>query len=623
MLQAGEVYFDVKEVLGRCDPAYVYRIMSDAIELLANKQPNTGPAWQPLLIYINLPVTQSYYVTLPSQVETALRVNINKTPAFPRAQLYEFTMNGPGTEDAELGWSWQERGDTPIQQPIPFPCQLGLSCDATNDAGVELQLLVTLSDQTEQLVTMGAATTLLVSGPANVIDVMMVSKPVTIGPVRLYTAQGAPLAVYQPQDTVPTFQRIKLSQKAASVRILAKRRTAAVALATDIIPLNSKMAIIMMSKAIKLYKEDHYQEGATCEVQAVHFLEEDQASRISYTDVSTRIDTARTLSASITNRDTVIVADIYDDVADIVGPIGRQNLFDVITHAIETLANKSHWDALLGVVDICVQNPLTTPSTTYVTLPRFVEQILEINICNYPADFLSKWFQFHLNGLGSSNVNRPCRTWEEVGEVTTAFWWKDPVPMVVIPDIATDNDAGFVVYGRDANDNPLRDWKTNKPGMSLPCVFGSYAYDPNNIVPIQTIDRIVKDPTVGGLSLWATDGTQGTQFIGYYWPEDTEPYFRRIKIPQQQASVRIMYRKRWLKITSLLDPIPLRSRMAIISACRGIQQSKTDPMKGAAFMAEALGYIQEEFRINSNPRMDVRIQMNPRVYGGNFGAPMM
>jgi hypothetical protein len=619
MLQAGDVYQDVKEVLGRCDAAYVYRTISDAIDLLANKQPETGPAWQPLLIYVNLPVTQGYYITLPEQVDTVLRVNINRVPAFPRAQLYEFTMNGPGSEDYELGWSWQERGDTPIQRPIPFPTQLALGCDAVNDAGTEVQLLVVFGDQTEQWVTYGAATQMLIQGPDKIIDVAMVSKPPTVGLLRLYTAAGVPLAVYQPNDTVPSFQRIKVSQKAAAVRILAKRKTAAVSQPTDVIPLASKMAVILMAKAVKLYKEDHYQEAATCEQGAIHFLEEEQTSRLSYSQTSQQIDTARAISASIKNRDCIIAADVYDDLSDIFGPIGRNNLFDQLTTVIEILGNKSHWDPLLGVIDICVQNDA---GVYYVTLPRFVEQILQVNVGNYPGDFRSRWFQFHLNGLGSFSTNRPCEGFEEIGEVATVFTWPNPVTMVAIPDNSVDNDASFVVFGTDANDLPLRDWKTGNMGMPLPCAVGGYAFDPINLTPIKTIDRILKSPTTGGVSLYATDGTTGTQLIGYYWPEDTEPYFRRIRLGTSQGSVRMMYRKRWLKITSLLDAIPLRSRMAIINAAMGVSTAKTDPMKAEAYFGAAVGYIQDEFRTNSNPREDVRIQINSRVYGGNFVSMM-
>jgi hypothetical protein len=146
--------------------------------------------------------------------------------------------------------------------------------------------------------------------------------------------------------------------------------------------------------------------------------------------------------------------------------------------------------------------------------------------------------------------------------------------MVAVPDSSVDNDASFTVFGTNADDQPLRDWQTGELGLSLPCVAGSYGFDPRNVPAIKTIDRIVKDPTVGGVSLYASDGTHGTQLISYYWPEDTEPYFRRIRLGTSQAAVRIMFRKRWLKITSLLDPIPLRSRMAIISAAQGVVWSR-------------------------------------------------
>lgn len=621
MLVAGDVFQDVKEVLGRCDQSYVYRIMSDAIECLANKTPQTGPAWQPLLIYVNLPVTQGYYVTLPAQVETCLRVNMNKRQSFPRAQLYEFTMNSPGSDDKELGWGWQERGDTPIQQPIPFPTQLAVTCTMANDAGAELQLLCVLDDQTEQWVTYGAQTVspnnpVVPSGPVNVIDIAMISKPVTVGPLSLVTAAGTLLAVYQPNDTAPSFQRIKLSQKATAVRIFAKRKTAAVAVPTDIIPLNSKMAIVLMCKALKYYKEDHYQEAATCETAAIHYLEEEQASRLSYSQLSAQIDTAKTLSANIKNRDTIIVADVYDELCDIFGPIGMLNVFDNLTTAIELLANKSHWDPLIGYCDICVQN---AQGVYYVTLPRFIDQIVAMNVNNQPGDFRSKWFEFHMNGLGSSDTNRPCRGWEEVGEFPYTFTWPNPVNMCAVPDMAIDNNANIRLFGLDANWKPLTS-PDGSDGLLINCIAGSAAIDPNQ-PPIMTIDRVVKDVTTGYVSLYATDGNALGQLIAYWWPIDTEPVYRRIKLGTNAALVRLRYRKRWNKIQSLVDPIPLRSRIGICSAARAVQMAKTDPQGSDLQLQAAVAYVNDEWRV-SHPRESAPVQINSQVYGGNF-TPVM
>lgn len=620
MLIAGDVYPDVREVLGRCDSSFVYNLMSDAIELLANKKPTDGPAWQPLLIYLNLPVTQGYYITLPSQVETVLRVNLDQHPSFSRSQLYEFTMNGPGNADKELQWGWQEHGDVCIQRPVPFPTQLALTCTMNNDIGVECQILCQMADQTEQWVTFGAATIVTPetngvtpSGPNLVIDVLAVSKPPTVGPLSLWTAAGTLLAVYQPNDTAPRFQRIKLSQRGVAVRILAKRKSARVYGPTDIIPLNSKLAIVLMAKAIQLYKTDHYQEAATCEVQAMHFLDEDQTSRLSYIAVAGQLDQASIICANLKNRDCLIVADIYDDSSDIFGPIGRDNLYDQITQSIELLANKSHWDPLVGYCELCVINQ---EGIFYVTLPRFIEQVLAVNVNEQPGDFRSKWFEFHLNGLGSSNVNRPCNGWEEVGEVCTTWAWKDPVHMVAIPDSSRDNQASVRLFGLTPEYTPLTS-PDGSAGLLVPCVTGSLSIPPEQPL-IMTIDRIVKDETIGFISLVATDGTQVTQNIGYYWPDDTEPYYRRIRLGTRAARVRLKYRKRWLKVSSLTDPIPLRSRSAMICAMVAVSTMAKDPVATEAQAQAAVRYLQDEWRTNSNPLERMAVQINSRVYGGAF-----
>jgi len=617
ILQAADIFPDVQEVIGRCDSAYVFRLMSDAIEALANKAPQgSGPTWQPLLIYVNIPTTQGYYVTLPSQVETCLRVNLNKNPAFPRAQLYEFSQNGPGSDDRELGWSWQERGDTPLQQPIAFPAQLGVVASMANDAGLALNALCVLPDGTEQWVTYVMGPTLRASGPTNVTDIAMISKPLTTGPVQLFTSGNILLASYQPNDLSPVFQRIKLSEKAVAVRILAKRRSARVSQPTDIIPLNSKLAIVLMAKAIKYYKEDHFQEAATCEQRAIGFLEEEQNSRLSYSPLSSNLDQAQAISANIRNRDTLIVADVYDEATEVFGPVGRAQIFDEITTTIELLANKTHWDPLVGYIDICVQN---VDSNYYVTLPRFIDQVIAMNINGIPGDFRSKWFEFHLNGLGTSDTNRPCTGWEEVGEVCTTFQWPDPVNMVAVPDFPSDNEAHFRIYGLDATYRPLT-MPDGSAGIILPCVAGSFALPSYGQAPILTIDRIEKAQTQGFVSLYATDGANPGPLIGYYWPEDTEPIYRRIKLGAKAALVRMRYRKRWTKIASLTDPIPLRSRLALICAFNAVNSAKSDPDKSNTALNQALGYLNDEWRV-AHPRENARIQINSLTYGGAF-SPM-
>ena len=119
MIIVSEILPQIGRVLGNCDQAYVFDILTSAIELLANKPTKTGVLWDSLLCYVDLPVVNGYHVCLPPHVLKPLKINLNRQPAFTRNQFFEFSMNGPGSNDPESGWSWQDRGWKPLQKPWP------------------------------------------------------------------------------------------------------------------------------------------------------------------------------------------------------------------------------------------------------------------------------------------------------------------------------------------------------------------------------------------------------------------------------------------------------------------------------------------------------------------------
>ena len=101
-----DIYDDAKEVLGFANQDKIFRRITDAIEVLANKG-----SWEPLLAYVIIPVTDSVYVSLPDSVEVPLRVALDNNPTFSRGRMYEFTMNGPGPNSERVDWSWEDRGE--------------------------------------------------------------------------------------------------------------------------------------------------------------------------------------------------------------------------------------------------------------------------------------------------------------------------------------------------------------------------------------------------------------------------------------------------------------------------------------------------------------------------------
>jgi hypothetical protein len=616
LIIASEILPQVGRVLGNCDPAYVFDILSDAITLLANKPTKTNVIWDPMMLYVDIPIVNGYYVCLPSHIEKPIKININKQPSFSRNQFFEFSLNGPGTTDPESGWQWQDRGWKPIQKlwPVGGAQFLVMSTNA-NDNNATVLLHVVNEDGSASWIqaVVGSA------GP-KIWDIIEVSKPVTQGTLCLYSGpyqvQSNEIAEWEAQTLFPQFEWIKLSQSGVSAKILARRRTYKISAPTDVIPLSNRLAIITACVAVKAYQTLNWDDGGTAESNAFRFLDEDQAARNLFQRISNIAETSPTLNLNINTRDAIIVGDLYDFACDVFGPIGMPKIFDRFTEAIELLANLSQWDPLIGYVDIM------TWDSFYVTLPQYVDQVLAINVNKSVGSFRNEWFEFHMNGLGQDNdnadnvgSNRPCGGWEELGEMPCAFPLLAPSYLVASPVNVQDNGTSVRVYGIDVNDLPIYGPDGN-PGVSITCEQNSFDISSQNLA-FKRIDRIVLGTPQSFIELWATDGTQYLQKLGTFWPDVPEPKFRVIKIGQQAVSVRMRYRKRWTKIRSLTDPIHMRSRSAMMNALRSLQTSITDPGAGNAQLMLAKDMLNKEWR-SVHPNDELGLQIDSTIWGGSM-----
>src|SRR5215475_13173085 len=202
-----DIIGEIQQVTGKCTQAYLFSVLTRAVETLARKScaPATGvPAWDPMMVYLDLPVQNDYYVFLPWQIEKPIRVTLNGHPSFSHSQLYEFQMNGPGSSDLEAGWQWQDRGTWPIQRRFPRGQHiLSAFSDSAADIDLFLHVRVRLKDRSDTYIDLpinpaGAPTT--ATGDFPVTDVLEVVKPLTQGSIKL---RGGPfvLAYYYPSVT--------------------------------------------------------------------------------------------------------------------------------------------------------------------------------------------------------------------------------------------------------------------------------------------------------------------------------------------------------------------------------------------------------------------------------------
>ena len=228
-----------------------------------------------------------------------------------------------------------------------------------------------------------------------------------------------------------------------------------------------------------------------------------------------------------------------------------------------------------------------------------------------------------MNGLGQDNdyadqvgSNRPCGGWEEVGEMPCAYPLISPSYLVAAPVSPVDNGTSIRAYGIDVNDLPVYSLSDKNLGAVITCEQGSYDIS-DQALPFKRVDRIVLGTPQSFLQLYATDGTQYLQTLGIFWPNIAEPKFRVIKIGQKAVTVRIRYKKRLVKITSLTDPIHMRSRSAMLNAMRSIQTATTDPTSAQVLMEAAKDLLNKEWR-STHPHEELGLQVDPDTWGCSF-----
>jgi hypothetical protein len=285
------------------------------------------------------------------------------------------------------------------------------------------------------------------------------------------------------------------------------------------------------------------------------------------------------------------LVDIYPEVQKIVGNSNTTFLLRRVTDAVELLANKGDFDAMLGTLDICVTSRI-------VTLPPEVEVILGCNMVGTPAMARDQLFQFHLNGPGTCG-SAVRYEWMDLGDTCTYRELACPGRLYGYCYEATDEEAALWAEGIDTNGNVIRTeispgvWRD---GYQVPVFQTFHAADAD--APIfARITRIRKPLTVGPLRVTTIAG-EGTDeiLLGVYQSYEVLPLYRRIQLSTDVDWVRIHYRKRSLEVRSIYDVLPIAPAQAIIMALRALKayDSPGGFAEGEAFEATAVRWVTED-----------------------------
>lgn len=329
----------------------------------------------------------------------------------------------------------------------------------------------------------------------------------------------------------------------------------------------------------------------------------------------------------------MLVEDIFDQVRKVVGVCDDATLYNYLNEAIEELSNIANWDPLVGYMDICTQG-------CEITLPDDVEVPLAINVGGFPAIFRDKWFEFHMNGPGSECCGGCVNAWTDKGNFPT---FRDPIKPSQVAAYPEGNEAegtNIRVFGYDENGQWIMTpdgFGVLQDGFDVPVLYGIGSGMTTGQI-VKRITRVLKPVTNNFIKLVALDpgSCTGGTLLGLFRPSEVDPLFRRIQVSGNGCErlcasdcavttstwVRMRFRKKFFKVSSLTDYIPLHSGTAIKLMVMAIKKYEADLLdEYGNYKSAAKEALESEQRTRSGPNQ-MRIQFQ-RGTAGQRGFNMV
>lgn len=297
MFTLDSVWDESKKIIGICDDQKMLRWAGDVVQMISSKL--DGENFKGVIDICTRGCSScdsgrpcnsggcgNRCITLPREVETVISVNIEGNPSLGFGTLFNFHLNSSGDRKTACDWSWQDGGDWHYTyRDLITPSKLVAYLQRPEDNGKSL--IVYGYDAVGQLLRreengqwlngyrvptiFGVA--LPDSGAPTIARITGIFKDLTVGSVRLSTlddsgATGVLLAVYEPDETVPQFRRIRINRSCRWVRIAYRRVSPIFHSRFDHVPLRSRVAFLLGIQSRKNYADQQVGDAHAFEADA-------------------------------------------------------------------------------------------------------------------------------------------------------------------------------------------------------------------------------------------------------------------------------------------------------------------------------------------------------------------
>jgi hypothetical protein len=298
MFRIADIEDEARKIIGVCDDRKLLRWCGDVVSMIANKGDFEGfKAW--LDICVSSTDCQSDCITLPREVETVIAVNIGGKPTLGYGTLFNFHLNGMGDCKTRCDWSWQDQGAWHhTYRDLAEPKKLIAMLQTADDNNKELIVYGYDSEGNKlrrekngvwldgyQVPTIYGVAVPDTIAPT-IARITGIYKEGTAGSIKLATQDNILLGVFEPDENIPQYRRIKINRKSNWVRIAYIRNNPVFQSIYDHIPLRSRVGFLLGMQARKHYSADKLAEAQAFELNATRLEIEAQQKAEPMTTVS-------------------------------------------------------------------------------------------------------------------------------------------------------------------------------------------------------------------------------------------------------------------------------------------------------------------------------------------------
>jgi hypothetical protein len=279
---ASDLQEEVRQAVGDCNDAKLFRYMTDAQKLLNNKG-----LYDALLGEIDI-CSYSGFVTLPAEVATVLSVNVCGQPTIMRDQWFQYHTNGPGTSGQPVGYS-EELGRYCTYRDPSVSVKLVAQVEHASDTNKKLKVYGWY--QGKRIYTNGPSGTLedgfyvpmvygyeVANPDVQAIDrIERIEKDPTIGYVKLVALDIADNTVnttigyYQPRETHPIYRRLHVADQ-SWVRVKYRKTDWEVRSWSDWINCDNREAFLLGVKAVTYRRMNDFAKAQAAESEMVRLM---------------------------------------------------------------------------------------------------------------------------------------------------------------------------------------------------------------------------------------------------------------------------------------------------------------------------------------------------------------